>query len=116
MSYVFDSFEKNECLPKKMYLLQPTLKFDELPAGLEISTPEFSREERYRKNTRIPENCEILILIRGFVKLLGNVPTLIDSVRGCVILLAIVPTIIVSLDCMLPVSVLSMYNFSVSMQ
>ena len=38
MSYVFDSFEKNECLPKKVYLLQPTLKFDELPAELEIST------------------------------------------------------------------------------
>ena len=38
MSYVFDSLSENEGLPKNAYLLQPTLKTDELPAVLEIST------------------------------------------------------------------------------
>ena len=44
MSYVFDSFEKNEGLPKKTYLLLPTLKFDGLPVELEISTPDLAEK------------------------------------------------------------------------
>ena len=41
LSYVYDSFCKNECLPKKRpYLLQPPLKTDEL----EISTPKTAVE------------------------------------------------------------------------
>ena len=56
MSYVFDSFEKNEGLPKKPYLLQPTPKYGGLPAGLEISTPDLAEENGIVKIRVLPRD------------------------------------------------------------
>ena len=43
---------------------------------------EIALRERYRKNTRILDISDILIVIKGCVKSLGNVPTLVCSIRG----------------------------------
>ena len=53
----------------------------------------FALIERYRKNTRISLISDSLLLVKGCVKTIGNVPMLFNITRGCVRDIGIVPSI-----------------------
>ena len=74
----------NAGLPKKAVFVATDFKVRRITCRIGDFNAEIPFMARYRKNTRISDKVDMLVLIKGCVKSIMIVPVLYSINRGCV--------------------------------